>query len=65
MIEDFLRDFCEACEREGVNYLVIVRDPRGNGARIMSELEGWQPVTNTTIKADILQLLDVALGDNG
>ena len=66
MTNDFVDDLTQACQKEGVPYLIIIGARDGKAAQVFSDLEHWQTGNNQTPKEDIKQLLDVIEldGDN-
>ena len=58
MTRDFLDDFSEALEKEGVAYIVIVQAKDGQSVFVRSDLENWKQGRDCPKSEDIKQLID-------
>lgn len=58
MTRDFIDEFSEACEREGVAFVVMVQAKDGQSAFVRYSIENWKQGRNCPKSEDIKQLID-------
>jgi hypothetical protein len=60
MTQDFLHDFCQSCDTEGWNYIVIMAPPHTNDVSVSFSLDNWQGHPKRTRSQDIVDILTCA-----
>ena len=58
MTRDFIDDFAEACQREGVAFVVIVQAKDGKSAFVRFSIENWKLGRDCPKSEDIKQLIE-------
>jgi hypothetical protein len=60
MTQDYLYDFCQSCDTEGWNYVVIMASPDTNDINVSVNLNNWKGVPGRTCSQDIVNILTCA-----
>jgi hypothetical protein len=60
MTQDYLYDFCQSCDTEGWNYVVIMASPDTSDVHVAFSLDNWQGNPKRTRSQNIVDILTCA-----
>jgi len=63
MTHDFTEMLKEACEKEGLPYLIIIGTKDGKSARLIHDLRNWEQGPASSTIEDIRSIIDLVEGD--